>query len=268
MARLTLSLLGGFQARLDAGPPLILPVKAQALLAYLAIRPEQAHPRDKLAALLWGGTDDEHARGNLRRTLFDIRQVIRAVSPDPLITEAKTVALGPDALDVDVLTLERLAAEGTPAKLEQAAALYQGDLLEGLSVDEPRYEEWLIAERERLRELVLEALAQLLAHQSKSEPTEPAIQTAIRLLSLDPLQEAVHRALMRLYARQGRRAAALRQYQICVDLLQRELGAEPETETKQLYQEILQRRPTETVRLPSSAAAPAQGADALPRVQS
>ena len=92
MARLTLSLLGGFQARLEAGPPLILPVKAQALLAYLAIRPEQAHPRDKLAALLWGGTDDEHARGNLRRTLFDIRQVIRRVSPDPLITEAKTVS--------------------------------------------------------------------------------------------------------------------------------------------------------------------------------
>ncbi len=51
---------------------------------------------------------------------------------------------------------------------------------------------------------------------------------------------------MRLYVGQGRRAAALRQYQACVATMQRELGAEPETETKQLYQEILQRRPTET----------------------
>src|SRR5262245_54654170 len=130
MARLSLSLLGGFQARLDFGPPLILPVKAQALLAYLAIRSGQAHPRDKLAALLWGGTDDEHARGNLRRTLFDIRQGVRGASPDPLVTEGKTVAVGPGLLDVDVLTLERLVAEGTPEALEQAAAIYQGDLLE------------------------------------------------------------------------------------------------------------------------------------------
>jgi DNA-binding SARP family transcriptional activator len=241
MARLTLSLLGGFQAWFDPGPPLLLPPKAQALLAYLAMRPGQTHPRDKLAAILWGGTDDEHARSNLRHTLFDIRQAVRGMSPDPFVTEGKTVALRPDALDVDVLSLERLVAEGTPAALEQAAALYHGDLLEGLSVDEPPYEEWLVSERERVRELALEALARLFAQQSKSEPTERAIRTAIRLLSLDPLQEAVHRALMRLYARQGRRGAALRQYQACVAALQRELGAEPETETRRLYEEILRR---------------------------
>src|SRR5215510_1032700 len=179
MARLTLSLLGGFQARLDLDPPLLLPAKAQALLAYLAIRPGQTHPRGKLAALLWGGTDEEHARSSLRHTLFDIRQVVRGVSPDPLVTNGKAVALRSDALDVDVLTLERLIAEGTPAALEQAAVLYQGDLLEGLSVEEPPFEEWLVAERERLREVALEALARLLAHQSKSQATERAIQTAL-----------------------------------------------------------------------------------------
>lgn len=99
-----------------------------------------------------------------------------------------------------------------------------------------------MAERERLRELALEVLAKLLAHQATSGATEHAIQTAIRLLAIDPLEEAVHRALMRLYARQGRRAAALRQYQVCVGVLQRELGAEPETATKQLYRQLLRRR--------------------------
>src|SRR5262245_1793014 len=245
MARLTLLLLGGFQARLGLDPPLLLPAKAQALLAYLALRPGQTHPRDKLAALLWGATDDEHARSSLRHTLFDIRQTVRGVSPDPLLSVGKTVALRSDALDVDVRTFEQLIAEGTPAALEQAAALYQGDLLEGLSVDEPPFEEWLLAERERLRELALEALARQLAHQAKSQATERAIQTALRLLALDPLQEPVHRTLMRLYARQGRRSAALKQYQVCLGVLRRELRAEPEPETRRLYQDILQQRVSE-----------------------
>jgi DNA-binding SARP family transcriptional activator len=56
MARLSLRLLGGFQARLDLGPPVALPTrKSQALLAYLALPLGRAHPRDTLAALLWGG---------------------------------------------------------------------------------------------------------------------------------------------------------------------------------------------------------------------
>lgn len=68
MDRIHLQLLGGFQARFSAGPVLTLPLKAQALLAYLAVRPGQNHPRDKLAALLWGDTGDVQARDSLRHT--------------------------------------------------------------------------------------------------------------------------------------------------------------------------------------------------------
>src|SRR5262245_41310971 len=245
MAQLSLSLLGGFQARRGRGSLLALPAKAQALLAYLAARPGQAHPRDKLAALFWGGTGQEQARRNLRHTLFDIRQAV-GPSLGILVAEAQAVALDPVAVDVDVLAFEKLVAQGTAEAFEQAAALYQGELLEGVSVDEPPFEEWLLAERERLRELALEALARLLAHQSNSPATERAIQTAIRLLALDPLQEPAHRSLMRLYARQGRRSAALKQYQVCVGVLRRELNAEPEPETRRLYQDILQQRVSES----------------------
>ena len=67
MARLSLTLLGGFQARLEPGSPLALPTKkAQALLAYLEIPLGLAHPRDKLAALLWGEIRAESARASLR----------------------------------------------------------------------------------------------------------------------------------------------------------------------------------------------------------
>src|SRR5262249_25085226 len=124
-----------------------------------------------------------------------------------------------------------------------AAGYYRGDLLAGVSVEAPPFEDWLMSERERLRELALEMLARLLASQRAIGATAPAVQTALRLLGLDPLQEAVHRTLMRLYAQLGRRDAALRQYQECVDVLRRELAVEPEAETKELYQEILRLRP-------------------------
>ena len=74
-------------------------------------------------------------------------------STKPLIVliEGPTLALNPAAVDVDVATFERRVAEGTPEGLEQAAALYQGDLLSGFSLSEALFEEWLMAERERLR---------------------------------------------------------------------------------------------------------------------
>ena len=47
---------------------------------------------------------------------------------------------------------------------------------------------------------------------------------------------------MRLYVRLRRRGAALRQYNVCLDVLQRELGLDPEPRTRRLYQAILRRR--------------------------
>src|SRR5262245_11136509 len=91
--RLQLCLLGGFQARSADGKTLPLPAgKVQALLAYLALRLGDAHPRDKLAALLWGETSDERARHSLRQALVALR---RALRPECLLEEGDTVALNP-----------------------------------------------------------------------------------------------------------------------------------------------------------------------------
>jgi DNA-binding SARP family transcriptional activator len=199
MIGLTVTLLGGFEARLASGATLSLPTKkAQALLAYLAVRPDQSHPRDKLAALLWGEKSEGLARGGLRHALVGLRRALADANPPPLRIEGQTVAVNRTGVEVDVVTFERCIAQGTPQALERAAALYQGDLLLGFTLNEPLFEEWLVAERERLREKALEALARLLVHQSQAADTERAIQTAVRLLGLDPLQEEAHRTLMRL----------------------------------------------------------------------
>ena len=69
-----------------------------------------------------------------------------------------------------------------------------------------------------------------------------AIATAQRLLSLDPLNEVGHQALMHLYAGEARQDLALRQYETCRDRLRRELDVAPEPATEALHGEILARR--------------------------
>ena len=254
MARVDLTLLGGFQARLSHGASLRVPTrKAKGLLAYLALPCGIAHPRDKLAALLWGDMREGQARTNLRQTLFMLRKALPVMVRDHVKMDAANLVLEPEAVNVDVARFEQLVLQGSPEAVAQAVAIYQGDLLQGLTVREALFEDWLMAERERLRELALEALAKLLAQHRAAGAAELALQTALRLLALDPLLETVHRTLMWLYAQLGRRDAALRQYKMCVDVLHRELGVEPEEETRQLHQDILRAR-----RVPSEGVAQAE----------
>lgn len=241
MARISLSVLGGFVVRADGRPRTLPARKAQALLAYLAMRAGRAHARDGLTSLLWGGARDKLARQSLRQTIFCLRRALGAGRHPALVAQADTVTLNPGAVDVDVARFEHLVRRGTADALEAAAALYHGPLLDGLSVSEPEFDEWLQAERARLHELAVEVLRKIVDRHVKAGRTDAATHAAARLVALDPLQEDMHRTLMRLYARQGRRAAALRQYQTCVAIQQKELGVEPEAETKRLYLEILQR---------------------------
>src|SRR5215468_8419251 len=133
-----LRLLGGFQARLRHGPSLTVPTrKAQALLAYLALPCGVAHPRDKLAALLWGDMREGQARTNLRQTLFTLRKALPVTMRETLRLDAANLALEPTTVAVDVATFERLARQDTPESLAQAATVYRGDLLQGLAVQEP-----------------------------------------------------------------------------------------------------------------------------------
>ena len=243
MTQLSLRLLGGLRAQHGSGRPLsIRRKKAQALLAYLALHPGAASSRDSLAGLLWSGTTDEHARHNLRQTLFALRQ---AIIPDPFIVEGELVGLRENAVQVDVAAFERAVGQGTRETLREATALYRGELLEGFRVDEAPFDDWLAAERQRLRELALTALERLLALDLTAGALEQAVGTGLRLLALDPLRESAHRTLMDAYVRQGRRTAALRQYQRCVEALQRELGVAPEAATTRRFREIQSETPAE-----------------------
>ena len=114
MARVTLTLLGGFRAQLDDDrvPPLSIK-KAQALLAYLAVPLGQSHRRDRLARLLWGDMREPQARAGLRHALFTLRRSLGG--DDALRLAGETVAVDPAVVESDVDAFERCLTDGAPA---------------------------------------------------------------------------------------------------------------------------------------------------------
>jgi TolB-like protein/DNA-binding SARP family transcriptional activator len=242
MASLELVLFGGFQAR-AAGHVIDVPGrKERALLSVLAMPPGEPRSREKLAGLLWSDRSDKQARDSLKQALLRLRKSFGCLYPLPMVTDRASVTLNRAEIAVDVQEFEQLVAEGTPDGLARATKFYRGDLLEGLDVRDPAFEEWLLFERQRLRDQARDALARLLAHHMVGGASDQAIVAARRLVALDPLHETAHRALMQIYAQQGQTALALKQYQLCCDALQGELGVKPEAETERLYQSIREKR--------------------------
>ncbi len=239
MARLTLQLFGGLCAYRESGADAAAAGrKASALLAYLALNPKQRCTRDRLATLLWSDRGEEQARHSLRQALLSLRKVLDDESASILVSDGDRLTLDPEAIAVDVQAFERLAASQTRAALEQAGVLYVGDFLDGIDVRSEGFEEWLAAERTRLRDLAADVLLRLTQIYMDGGEWDAALEAAQRLLALDPSREEGHRILMRLYDRTGRRSLALRQYRICEDSLKRELDAAPAPETLRLHAEI------------------------------
>ncbi|MCH8913078.1 MAG: hypothetical protein IIA33_05860 [Planctomycetes bacterium] len=256
MEPLSLRLFGDVKLLRGPSEEIKLPRKTQLLLAYLALNAGQPHPRDKLATLLWHDRLEEQARHSLRQCLFTLDRSFGNGQPPLIFADRNQLSLNTDCIDVDVWRFERHLAADTPEDWQRAAALYGGDLLAGLTFEQDSLDAWCAAERTRLRDQFYEALATLTSHYVDTLNLDAAIETGRRLVGLDPLREDAHRSLMRIYQRVGRRADALKQYRLCVDILRRELNVEPEAATTRLYQEIRRRRdeadasPEQTVPLP------------------
>jgi TolB-like protein len=251
MAIVELTLFGGFQVRLATGQELDLPgQKDRALLAFLALPAGTAHSRDKLANLLWSDRGDQQARDSLKHALTGLRRCLEPASPSPIVADRQSVKLDPTGLDIDVAAFERLLGDGTAESLERAMKLYSGDLLEGIGIRDSAFEDWLLVERQRLRQLAEDALTTLLTLALAAGSLERAVLAARHLLALDPLRETAHRALMQIHAQRSETTQALKLYESLQDRLHRELGVKPEPQTVQLYESIRQRRAAQA---PSSA---------------
>jgi DNA-binding SARP family transcriptional activator len=223
--------------------------QAYALLCFLLLNRARAHPRERLAALFWGDHSESRARSCLNTALWRLRQVLE---PNParrgaylLTTPAGEVGFNTESdywLDVAAFEDACQRCLVSPVKamgradvetLEQAIGLYGGDLLEGL------YEDWALRERERLQRLHLNSLGRLMHYHAIHGAYEAGLAYGRRILERDPLREKIHRDMMRLYLASGQRALAVRQYRLCYEVLEGEMGIPPMEETQALYRQIV-----------------------------
>ena len=246
-ARLALYFLGSPQIYLDDALVTAERRKAVALLAYLAVEGGR-HTRDSLSALFWPDYDQSKAFANLRHTLWEVQQ---AVGEGWLLAERETVGLNADAdIALDTQQFEALlnqsrTQDNVPlriALLADAVKRYRNHFLTGFSLkDAPNFNEWAFATSEDLRQKLSMALVILSNDHCTLGQADQAIPYARRLITLDPLNESSHRQLMQVYLRAGQHSAALKQYQACEEILRKELGIDPQPETRDLYKKIRKR---------------------------
>lgn len=238
MHLLKIRLLGEFSAVDHRGNALSIGnKKTQALVIYLALKIGGRPTLKEIGELIAGSDGDGEARA--RECVRDLQLALRFLPPGILVEGPDSVRFNRDVVDVDSQRFMDLMASPSINSINAAADLYRGNLLDGYTSGITRFDEWVTERRLSLWRGAVIIFSRLLAAQVRAGWWENAVESAGRLLALDPSQEVVHRTLMRLQLEQGRADAALRRYQECADVLQREFNRAPSDETERLHQEIL-----------------------------
>lgn len=232
---LRIQLLGDFRLVYGDTPVTTINTsRLQSILAYLLIHRDAPQSRQHTAFVFWPDSTEAHARGSLRKLLHQLSSSLPGADSF-LQIDSRSLGWRLDSpFELDVAAFEIAAGDLSNAEaLKRAADLYRGDLLPSC------YDDWIVAERERLRQAVSVALEQLIVMLEGQRDYPSAIYYAQILMRHDPVHEETYRHLMRLYSASGDRAGALRAYHACATVLKRELDVEPSPATRLVYDQVL-----------------------------
>lgn len=229
---LHITILGPFGVVVNGTERPIGSRKCRSLLAELALRRGQPIAREDVVERLWPESGDAHARDSLRHALWRLRAELGPAGPI-VRSQGGQITLDVTA-DVDARRFEQLAVSDRPTDLEMSLSLYRGDLCREL--DGPESE----AERERLRLLLVRGGTRLIDHYLEQGDGAEAARTARQILHYDPYREETHRQLLTALAASGDRAAMSAHYRWLAELLDRELGVAPNSETRNLFLRLMQ----------------------------
>lgn len=220
VGRFALGLLRGFELRAD-GRVLTVPLSAQRVVAFLGLHPGR-RARIYVAGLLWIDASEQRAAAALRTALWRLGLLGAGL----VRCDGQSLCLEPD-VEVDIARCSQLArtvldgASGTLNRSELGALRDGGDLLTDW------YDDWVLIERERFRQLRLHALERLCSELSAAGRHADATEAGLAAVASDPLRESAHRVLIEAHLAEGNAGDALRQYEVCCHRLRRELDLEP-----------------------------------------
>jgi len=236
--RLRITVLGNTMVESAEGPigGSWLDQRPGQLLKYLISERERTMSAERIAAAMWPASGPE-ALNTVRHYIHILRQKLEpgrtkrsessfiVGTPNGYFIDRLRVDIDADLFEQRVRTgiAAHLAGEeATGARsLQEAIDLYDGDFL----CEEP-YAEWALAERDRLRALAGRACRTLIEYADHTDDMETAAQYAERLAELEPFDVQVHRAVLVIALRRGRRSDAVRRYDTLRQRMMREFGEE------------------------------------------
>lgn len=221
--------------------------KGTAILKYMVANRERPVAKDILMDLFWPDADAEVARRNLHQAIYALRQALRRALPELqlILFENDRYRLNAEVdIWLDFEEFERFVkagqAQADAGRMVEAMEaygiaeeLYGGDFLE-----EDLYDDWPQSQREYLRTLYLEIAAKISAYYIQKRQVTPAMILCQKVLARDRCNEQAYRGLIQCYLIQDQRQLAIREYQVCVQVLKDELGLPPSEETRELYRRI------------------------------
>jgi DNA-binding SARP family transcriptional activator/Flp pilus assembly protein TadD len=235
-----LRLLGGNVLEDEHGSPIKMSShKGRAMLTYLAVSDGGRATREQLAHLLWGDSTDAQARQSLRQCLIALKKDFGGAAFFPIDQQGGFIRLNAEVVWTDAAEFERLAASDDPAAVERASKLYRGPFLRDFHVDAEEFTAWAEIERQRVHRIAIALKERHIELLDAAGEGRRAIEAAESLIAADPFRDDWQRMLLRLYARYNCREVALRKADEFVALLKSELGAEPESGTRALIEQIL-----------------------------
>jgi DNA-binding SARP family transcriptional activator len=229
--------------------------KVQELFYYLFFHFDHPHHREKLTTLLWQDVSSKQSKGYLRKAIWQLQSALTLPDHEEhsvILVDPEWIRVNPEIdlwLDVKIFETSYNQTKKIPAadlngaqvnELQNAIRLYSGELFEGL------FESWCLRERERFQLMYLSILEKLMDYYEAHGQYEAGLHYATRILQQDEAREYTHQAIMRLYYLLGHRIEALRQYDRCYTILQKELDVQPSRRTQMLYEQIKSDRLTQS----------------------
>ena len=226
--RAQLRLLNAFEL-VVGGKPVLLPLSTQRLLVFVALH-DYPVQRMYVASSLWLDSPQERAHANLRSTLWRIHRCglhLVNVTGGRLSLDSRIV------LDLrDAEALAHRVIDGTSEIGAADVATLACDLLPDW------YDDWVLFERERYRQLRLRALEVACARLTEAGRVDDGLEAGLAAVASEPLRETAHRAVIRAHLAEGNAYEAVRQFQLCRRLLRDHLGIEPSLRTYELVREV------------------------------